>query len=377
MKASFKHLFLVGMASSALVLVGCASETSGGSGSGSGGGGGNSNAQTTSAKAIFDSQCADCHGQGGQGGSAPNLVERESELDTLLANVTRMISTKGIECGSFGADCAAAVSDYITHSLYLSNTLPVADATASSNITGVAPLRVGLNASRSYATSGTSLAGWTWNVYDNTSAQYVDSSTTHTFTTAGTYNVQLSVMDSSGYSSAVDSFEVRVGAVEGNLPPIAFIRIPFARGFAGVAVQFDGDDSVDENKNTLLYSWTFGNGMTSSDPNPVITYVAAGDYVVELTVTDEDGNSASTQRNLRIETSADDIAAAVYADSCARCHGSQGQGGSRSRINDGADYDDVAGMLNGYASGYLDCAGSTPSAAACAQAVTDLINNIF
>ena len=43
----------------------------------------------------------------------------------------------------------------------------------------------------------------------------------------------------------------------------------------------------------LTYAWDFGDGETSDQPNPVHTYTEPGTFEAALTVTDEDGNTAS------------------------------------------------------------------------------------
>ena len=45
------------------------------------------------------------------------------------------------------------------------------------------------------------------------------------------------------------------------------------------------------------YSWTFGDGGTSTATNPSHTYNAAGTYTVELTATNACGNDVSTRTN--------------------------------------------------------------------------------
>ena len=84
------------MTGCALVLAGCAGETGGDSGGGSGagsGGGGDGITLNSSARAIFETQCADCHGAGGQGGSAPNLVTNESSLSELSEDYNELVSS--------------------------------------------------------------------------------------------------------------------------------------------------------------------------------------------------------------------------------------------------------------------------------------------
>ncbi len=41
---------------------------------------------------------------------------------------------------------------------------------------------------------------------------------------------------------------------------------------------------IPESKNQAIYTWDFGNGAYSNEPNPVYTYNSSGDYTVKLTV---------------------------------------------------------------------------------------------
>ncbi|MFJ9282522.1 collagenase [Kitasatospora aureofaciens] len=64
------------------------------------------------------------------------------------------------------------------------------------------------------------------------------------------------------------------------------------------------DKSVETNPAASLASWhwTFGDGSSSDERNPVHTYAAAGTYTVALTVTDSDGTSASTPASVTVTT---------------------------------------------------------------------------
>ena len=46
--------------------------------------------------------------------------------------------------------------------------------------------------------------------------------------------------------------------------------------------------------NADTYSWTFGDGGTSSDQNPVYTYTQSGSYTATLTVTGDGGSESAT-----------------------------------------------------------------------------------
>jgi len=70
----------------------------------------------------------------------------------------------------------------------------------------------------------------------------------------------------------------------------------------GESVQFNNASSAD----VTSWSWSFPGGTpaTSSSPNPVITYNAAGTYNVSLTVTNDSGTTSTTQNNLVVVSTA-------------------------------------------------------------------------
>ena len=47
----------------------------------------------------------------------------------------------------------------------------------------------------------------------------------------------------------------------------------------------------DPDKDTLFYSWEFGDGKSSEVPSPVHTYNASGTYEPKVTVSDRKGGS--------------------------------------------------------------------------------------
>ncbi len=78
----------------------------------------------------------------------------------------------------------------------------------------------------------------------------------------------------------------------GNLPPTANANGPY-NGLTGAGIQFSSAGSGDSDGSIASYAWDFGDGDSSSAANPAHAYTTPGQYNVTLTVTDNDGASAS------------------------------------------------------------------------------------
>jgi PKD repeat protein len=66
------------------------------------------------------------------------------------------------------------------------------------------------------------------------------------------------------------------------------------------------DQSTDSDGSIASRSWDFGDGASSSQQNPAHSYTTAGTFTVELTVTDNDGQSDSTSKNVTVTAAAED-----------------------------------------------------------------------
>nr|WP_239160435.1 ThuA domain-containing protein [Virgisporangium ochraceum] len=89
-----------------------------------------------------------------------------------------------------------------------------------------------------------------------------------------------------------DSGVYRIDYVAGERAPIAEATGTPDSGQAPLEVQFSSAGSRDPDGGQLTYAWTFGDGGTSTEPNPVHTYTAAGNYTAQLTVTNPAGRTA-------------------------------------------------------------------------------------
>ena len=86
-----------------------------------------------------------------------------------------------------------------------------------------------------------------------------------------------------------------VKAGSSNHDPVA----GFTTQINGLTVTFT-NTSKDEDGDTLTYSWNFGNGKTSTDKNPSVTYDEKGTYHVTLTVTDPSKASNTAEDDVTV-----------------------------------------------------------------------------
>jgi PKD repeat protein len=83
---------------------------------------------------------------------------------------------------------------------------------------------------------------------------------------------------------------VYLEVLPGNQPPVADADGPYI-GCEGQANGFDGSGSYDNDGTIISYLWDFGDGETSTDPNPTHMYDQDGIYSVSLTVTDDNSET--------------------------------------------------------------------------------------
>jgi PKD repeat protein len=107
----------------------------------------------------------------------------------------------------------------------------------------------------------------------------------HNYNAAGTYAVTLTVTDNDNQTASTNK---NVTVVEdSSTPPIAnFSLVKNNLEVTFTDASSDSDGSISERL------WSFGDGASSTQTNPVHTYNAAGSYEVTLQVTDNDGLTA-------------------------------------------------------------------------------------
>ncbi len=114
----------------------------------------------------------------------------------------------------------------------------------------------------------------------------------HSYAKSGIFSVRLTTIEEQGYLlTPAKPVEIIVA----NRLPVAVLSAPTGTLRALLPVQFSGDASSDVDGTVVSWHWEYGDGATGNGEDPFHAYDAAGIYVVRLTVTDDNGATASVE----------------------------------------------------------------------------------
>jgi putative cell wall-binding protein/subtilisin family serine protease/plastocyanin len=166
------------------------------------------------------------------------------------------------------------------------NEPPVADASATTPLSGTIPLTVDLNGSASADDDG-SIVTWDWTDGTQTTS---GKTAAMTFTTTGTHTVTLTVTDDDG---ATDTNTIEITANEPpNVAPTAVASGTPTTAKVPFTVDLDGTGSQDLDGTIMSWEWSDGPEPASGELT-TMDFTTAGDYTITLTVTDDDGATAT------------------------------------------------------------------------------------
>ncbi|MFA5772651.1 MAG: PKD domain-containing protein [Thermoplasmata archaeon] len=133
-------------------------------------------------------------------------------------------------------------------------------------------------------TGGTS---YDWNSSMGTNAA-------HTYYRAGIYSATLRVTAINGIN---ETAAIKVNVVA-NILPVARID---NRSVSGNVVKLSSSGSSDSDGEIVSYLWDFGDGNYSYEQSPTYIYAKKGNFTINLTVTDDDGESTTVGRNVTVK----------------------------------------------------------------------------
>jgi len=135
------------------------------------------------------------------------------------------------------------------------------------------------------ANGGGSIQIWAWTFGDPLSGANNNSTLqnpTHSFTTAGTFTVTLTVTSSSGCVNTYTAPPITINA----LPTANFT---YTSACEGSPTTFTDGSTTPGSTTIVSYAWLFGDGGTSNSQSPQHIYSTYGNYSVTLTITNSNG----------------------------------------------------------------------------------------
>ncbi|WP_405218087.1 PKD domain-containing protein [Agrococcus sp. Ld7] len=145
--------------------------------------------------------------------------------------------------------------------------------------------------SGSTADTGATIAAYAWSFGDGT-PDGSGVAPAHTYASAGTYAVTLTVTDSRGVSGAVTQ---DVTVLAANQSPTA----SFTTSVDGMAVAVNAVGSSDPDGSIASYSWNWGDGSAAATGATAShAYTTPGEHTITLTVTDDRGATGTTTRQV-------------------------------------------------------------------------------
>jgi len=196
--------------------------------------------------------------------------------------------------GATGSDSVVII---VTES---ANQPPIAGSSASPE-SGTAPFDVAFTGTGSDSDGTIISYEWTFGdevsspfvLYERTFGDGVSSTSqnpTHIYNSPGTYTATLTVTDDAGATGS-DSVVITV-TESANQPPVAGASASPESGTTPLDVAFTGT-GTDSDGTIISYTWTFGDGGSSTSQNPTHTYNSPGTYTATLTVADDGGATGS------------------------------------------------------------------------------------
>lgn len=147
----------------------------------------------------------------------------------------------------------------------------------------------------SVAASGTGTPSY---LIDYGDGSALSASFNHTYVTPGIYPVEMYYDNGNGCQDTVSTF-VNVNNSTASSAQADFL-MNSSTVCLGTTIAFMDNSNNCPTNPIISWVWSFGDGNTSMQQNPVHTYVTPGTYIVELFVTYQDGSTSVSYGNLSV-----------------------------------------------------------------------------
>ena len=183
-----------------------------------------------------------------------------------------------------------SVSDLGGTPFVVGSTAPLADFSYSPSDPGIKDT-VEFDASESFDPDG-EITSYNWDFGDGNTATGEEVS--HTYAEDGSYEVELKVEDNNGKTDSTKT-ALKVKSV----PTARFDYSPEEPN-VGKQVSFDASDSSDFDGSIVSYEWDFGDETSAVGEEVSHVFEDQGTFNVKLTVTDDDGLSSSSSKEIAV-----------------------------------------------------------------------------
>ncbi len=182
------------------------------------------------------------------------------------------------------------------------NIEPTVVISTSTSAVGPAPLNMSFDGSGSRANGSATITNYLWSFGDGTSS--TGATVTHSFKSAGTYAVTLTITDSNNLSNSTSTPVIVTPAVSNNAPKAAICEAK-STGTFPLTVSFDGSCSTDSDGSIASYIWSFGDGSVGSGKTASHTFTTEAEFLVTLQVSDNQGAIGTATTKITAEEESD------------------------------------------------------------------------
>ena len=149
---------------------------------------------------------------------------------------------------------------------------------------------------------GSTITGWEWNFGETDGTISNSQNPTYAYKAKGTYVVRLEVTSSNGRTAWADK-SIIVNTPYRDLAHASFEVSDKVN--MNTDVLFTSTSIPAEGATIIAWEWSFGDGTSANDENPIHVYTVSGNYTVTLRITDSKNNTSTATKDINVIDPAD------------------------------------------------------------------------